>query len=251
MKVLVSRRLFAKPQGFTLIELLVVIAIIALLAAILFPVFARARENARKSSCQNNLKQIGIAELQYAQDYDETMSGSFITTPMGQGGNNRMSFVELLMPYAKSTQIFQCPSETRNNRYTNDNMNNCTLNPLTCNTTTNYAYNCITSFNLGNTNGDAANNPLSTVDKPAETILLMDGRGGFYNVWRSEETDITGTYYGNNWVGNQSNPSTPRYRHLEGVNVLWYDGHVKFLKSTAYPATGSPYYWYITKPANP
>lgn len=61
-----------RKQGFTLIELLVVIAIIAILAAILFPVFARARENARKSSCQSNLKQIGTGLMMYVQDYDET-----------------------------------------------------------------------------------------------------------------------------------------------------------------------------------
>ena len=67
-----SPRVSRLAKGFTLIELLVVIAIIALLAAILFPVFARARENARKSSCSNNLKQIGVAVMQYVQDYDET-----------------------------------------------------------------------------------------------------------------------------------------------------------------------------------
>ena len=70
-------------QGFTLIELLVVIAIIAILAAILFPVFAQAREKARQASCMSNLKQIGLAELQYVQDYDERLSGSYQNSPNG------------------------------------------------------------------------------------------------------------------------------------------------------------------------
>src|SRR5690349_17778848 len=94
-------------KGFTLIELLVVIAIIALLAAILFPVFARARENARKSSCQNQLKQIGLGILQYTQDYDETMPISF-----GGGGTDALQWTQRTYGYIKSQQIFQCPSDS-------------------------------------------------------------------------------------------------------------------------------------------
>ena len=105
-------------RGFTLIELLVVIAIIALLAAILFPVFARARENARKSSCSNNLKQIGLGIAQYVQDYDETM-------PLGRAGQNINADGSLLadapwhaavFPYVKSAQLFRCPSNSNNTK---------------------------------------------------------------------------------------------------------------------------------------
>src|SRR6266550_1572052 len=91
-------------RGFTLIELLVVIAIIALLAAILFPVFARARENARKSSCMNNLKQIGIGISQYVQDYD----GLFFPTQQAIGAGTPgqgSTFVTYLKPYVKSSQL--------------------------------------------------------------------------------------------------------------------------------------------------
>jgi prepilin-type N-terminal cleavage/methylation domain-containing protein len=91
-----------KRKGFTLIELLVVIAIIAILAAILFPVFARARENARRTSCMSNLKQIGLGITQYTQDYDEKLLSQTIST--GQ------HFGYILQPYLKSTQIFTCPS---------------------------------------------------------------------------------------------------------------------------------------------
>src|SRR6478672_5411714 len=95
--------------GFTLIELLVVIAIIALLAAILFPVFARARENARKSSCLNNMKQFGLGIAQYTQDFDETLvpwEGGYALA-----SGTRATFDVLLIPYLKSPQLMQCPSD--------------------------------------------------------------------------------------------------------------------------------------------
>src|SRR5476649_549867 len=96
----------SNKRGFTLIELLVVIAIIAILAAILFPVFARARENARRASCQSNLKQLGLAMIQYAQDYDETMPVSTVASYAGFGWTGQ------LYPYVKSKQLFVCPSDT-------------------------------------------------------------------------------------------------------------------------------------------
>ncbi len=97
-------------NGFTLIELLVVIAIIAILAAILFPVFGRARENARRSSCQSNMKQMSLAYLQYTQDYDEIQPK--ISTSFNAGGAPRSApWPQLLQPYIKSTQVFSCPSD--------------------------------------------------------------------------------------------------------------------------------------------
>lgn len=90
--------------AFTLIELLVVIAIIAILAAVLFPVFARARENARRSSCQSNMKQIGLGLLQYAQDYDERFPAATFDT---EANNWRV----VTFPYLKSKQVFKCPSQ--------------------------------------------------------------------------------------------------------------------------------------------
>src|SRR5437660_12674270 len=95
-----------KRSGFTLIELLVVIAIIATVAAILFPVFAQAREKARQATCQSNLKQIGLAALMYAQDYDETMPNSGSSA----GGGD---LTGLLHPYTKQQfgqGIWRCPS---------------------------------------------------------------------------------------------------------------------------------------------
>ena len=97
-----------KFKGFTLIELLVVIAIIAILAAILFPVFARARENARRASCQSNLKQIGLGIVQYAQDYDGWTPASGVYA--AATGGNVISWPTLMQPYIKSEQVFVCPS---------------------------------------------------------------------------------------------------------------------------------------------
>ena len=103
-----------RGSGFTLIELLVVIAIIAILASILFPVFARAREQARKSSCASNEKQLALAMLQYAQDYDEQMPpfshGSGYQGSAGYGGADGMRWADMIFPYVKSKQVFDCPS---------------------------------------------------------------------------------------------------------------------------------------------
>lgn len=98
----------SQERGFTLIELLVVIAIIAILAAILFPVFAQARESARKTSCLSNTKQIGMATLMYVQDYDETFP---INLYMGfEPGPCVYTAWTAIQPYSKNTQLFTCPS---------------------------------------------------------------------------------------------------------------------------------------------
>jgi prepilin-type N-terminal cleavage/methylation domain-containing protein/prepilin-type processing-associated H-X9-DG protein len=178
--------------GFTLIELLVVIAIIAILAAILFPVFARARENARRSSCSSNLKQIALGVFQYTQDYDEKFPIRYSTaTSYYLNG-----WAAAVQPYVKSAQLFQCPSEpTAPGTFDSDNA-------------TDYAYNA----NLGQI--DAAIS-LAAVNFPSVTVMNFD------YVSRSVEAGDYDAYgYG----------AAPTIRHLDGANYSFVDGHVKWYR---------------------
>ncbi len=187
------------------------IAIIAILAAILFPVFARARENARRSSCQSNLKQIGLGVIQYQQDYDEkfpVLRGG----NTGQQDNNVDGVWAIIQPYLKSTQIYQCPSET---------------NPGTPTAASggysDYAY----SVDLGFHFADAAdpgyyNRGLSSaaVQQSSLTVMACDFSSGNSDSW----TDGAGVN------GLAIFPVNVATRHLDTQNFLFCDGHVKSLR---------------------
>jgi prepilin-type N-terminal cleavage/methylation domain-containing protein/prepilin-type processing-associated H-X9-DG protein len=199
-------------RGFTLIELLVVIAIIAILAAILFPVFARAREKARQTSCLSNLKQIGLAHNMYAQDYDEMyLAGRYNgVCPFGHshmdGGNdainNYNSWTTHISPYVKNTQIFRCPSRQWS----------------TCTSGTGNAY--ITHAYLFNYDG-CTGQPIAKMALPAETMICMDGQSAFV---------ISST---NTKAGALSGMGNGLTRHNEGANVAFCDGHTKWLSGSA------------------
>lgn len=228
-----------KKLGFTLIELLVVIAIIALLAAILFPVFGRARENARRSSCQSNLKQIGVAVLQYAQDYDEIYPMTRWNPPANLGGT-RMSWMHCTQPYMKSYQIYRCPSDKEEA----PNNTSWVSNPQT-GYRVSYGYNIKFGYNDGvlpRTLNVAA------VVKPAEMVMATDtGKRRLApdppvasnpDLWFDEKnswalSDV-GDWRTRNTSGDWSIVGLPNPRHLETVNVLWTDGHVKSQKLTSF-----------------
>ena len=113
----IGRKLQNKNSGFTLIELLVVIAIISILAAILFPVFAQAREKARETACLSNMKQIALGLIQYVDDYDGTMPGASMSVPvstLSNAGDSREPIDMQLMPYIKSNNVWTCPSDHGN-----------------------------------------------------------------------------------------------------------------------------------------
>jgi prepilin-type N-terminal cleavage/methylation domain-containing protein/prepilin-type processing-associated H-X9-DG protein len=207
-----DRRKGAANNGFTLIELLVVIAIIAILAAILFPVFARARENARRSSCQSNLKQLGLGIMQYTQDYDERMPAS----TANNGGDGGKALYNYINPYVKSLQIFKCPSDSGTKTYS-------------------YGYNYVYLAGGGLVNAVA----IASIQTPAETVLLADVLGAsatqdFIYSPRYWRANGGGTTYGTSAATTEAykyGDADPR--HLETITTLWCDGHVKSQKISA------------------
>ena len=220
--------------AFTLIELLVVIAIIAILAAILFPVFARARENARRSSCQSNLKQIGLGMIQYTQDYDEFYPVAFHRTSGTnnyQSNANETGWAWDVQPYIKSVQVFHCPSVGTEQVW-----------PASATTgqsivgATDYAYNRNIGFQA----------PAVTFPTPP-TPSAANG-----SVNQATLTYVSNTLMVYHFVPNGTGSSTPGNTcvgptqaaqidsggvgncriHLEGSNYLFADGHVKWYKGT-------------------
>ena len=242
-KLCLDRSLRHTRQGFTLIELLVVIAIIAILAAILFPVFGRARENARRSSCQSNLKQIGLGVIQYRQDYDE-----FFPLASRPTANPFFGWADTIQPYLKSTQIYQCPSEPNG---PSDLPNAAAATPVVG--YTDYWYNAILSWNGNGANATPFATPVygtglneAALLFASSTILAGDGStnganpgsaryrsNGCGNVV-SNATDApgfancpAGTRFAN--IGGLGGAGV-QVRHLGGINLAFTDGHVKWYK---------------------
>lgn len=205
-------------RAFTLIELLVVIAIIAILAAILFPVFARARENARRASCQSNLKQIGLGVAQYVQDYDERYPGWARSLNNPAGDSSDIWWMAQIDPYTKSTQLFKCPS---NSTQTVANNKNGFPNYYAAN-----YYGPAANYGAvrGTENGDgvfcdtgAPGIHASTIDSAATTISVSELRTG--------DTFLPPSGYDNNATAFRLFSG-----HLATGNYLFADGHVKSLR---------------------
>ena len=234
---------FRRKSAFTLIELLVVIAIIAILAAILFPVFARARENARRSSCQSNLKQIGLGQLQYVQDYDEKYALAIVGATDPQAPGVPVGWADSIQPYLKSTQIYQCPSDSI--PPSNDPTARSTNGSYT-----DYWYNAYLSSDPS-AGGTSANCntaiSLSSVQQPTLTIMNGDGQGqngsaAYRTNGNSSHGVITSIGSPGNGNSGIAYSSAIVNRHLDGANLLFADGHVKWLKTEASSQRGRIYH---------
>jgi prepilin-type N-terminal cleavage/methylation domain-containing protein/prepilin-type processing-associated H-X9-DG protein len=214
----------AKRSAFTLIELLVVIAIIAILASILFPVFGRARENARRSSCQSNLKQIGLGIMQYTQDYDERFPLRWYG-PLTGAPRFVNSWRRSIFPYVKSTQLFSCPSNTKNSTPAQDstptNMTDAGLPAGSPVFNISYAINAANSFPGTPPSEHARGASLSEIVMTSECILVTE---------MTQALPFTGDLPS---TADWGNPEYVFKGHLGMVNFLFCDGHVKSMKMLA------------------
>ena len=221
-----NKRSAISIQGFTLIELLVVIAIISILAAILFPVFARARENARRTSCLSNLKQIGLGIMQYTQDYDETYP-SYAT--FGSGSEAAPYWTSMVEPYLKSADLLRCPSS------------------LTAPTSSVGHYGANILVVKSTRSVDSTYEPglkLAEVNFPASTYMIMDSGANRVIPWGATLSVRNGssTHYLPGVGGMEPPPTSAvaaayqddyqRGRHFLGVNITYADGHAKWIKSS-------------------
>jgi prepilin-type N-terminal cleavage/methylation domain-containing protein/prepilin-type processing-associated H-X9-DG protein len=247
-----------KPIGFTLIELLVVIAIIAILAAILFPVFAKAREKARQITCASNEKQLGLAFMQYVQDNDEQFPSGVVSGTLGPNDHFGIGWAGCIFPYVKSVGLYDCPDDIT----ASEPSNNPPMYEVS------YAMNThiINSYLT-----PAFNNPqgplghLSGFNAPASTVLLSEVTDDLADVTSPNEgltnnppaTHLSCVSNGSGGTlgiteGNydsQSRLSTGPIdlssagtdgtsgRHTDGSNYLLVDGHVKYIRG-AYVSCG-------------
>jgi prepilin-type N-terminal cleavage/methylation domain-containing protein/prepilin-type processing-associated H-X9-DG protein len=245
-------RIMRKREGFTLIELLVVIAIIAILAAILFPVFAKAREKARQSSCQNNMKQLGIAFTTYSNDWDERYPSSFIDKKITGAALNISAWDQQINSTVKSDGVYKCPSNSVK-RYSvhQPKVNNKKTRIVS------YALNDVFVNSLATGANNGANNTepkdrnkgkassQAAVQDPAGTILLAEMKG--FNKANRNKAPAMGTgiassaeihpYYHIGATNDALNEDkwdagwgVGRDLHSGGSNYLYADTHVKWKK---------------------
>jgi prepilin-type N-terminal cleavage/methylation domain-containing protein len=208
-----------RRSGFTLIELLVVIAIIAILAAILFPVFAQARESARQTTCLSNLKQIGVGVTMYLQDYDsmypaQQVDGVYVNLPGGPViyKNTQQNYMDELYPYIKSAQVFLCPDSKFNKGENKGGWANS------------YHFNgAFMSTPLGCKAGSCSGINEAAVVSPASTQIMREAGEG----WRWDRA--WERPYAN--AKDDCNQFATSFFHRNGCNLLAADAHAKYYQT--------------------
>ena len=198
----------SSKKGFTLIELLVVIAIIAILAAILFPAFAKARESARRASCASNLKQIGLGMMQYSQEYDEQIFRFSVGASNSTGTVNNMNWRQMTYPYVKSTEIYRCPSNPRNN--------------VVADAAVGTEYPAINVSYIANENF-VRGGSLASINTPSTKIAITEATWDLEQILRP----INPGWVGSVWAARGF------AGHLGTMNTLYADGHVKSMRPVA------------------
>ena len=219
-----------KRRGFTLIELLVVIAIIAILAAILFPVFARAREKARQASCSSNEKQMALAMMMYVQDYDEMYVSVY------DDGNGypagRIIWADKIQPYIKNRQLFACPSQSID--ITSQ------LGGLWPGSLQNTRYQMPMTHVFPE--GWQAPASMSSFTAPSEPAMILESSNAWWQHYCARHgvgSIVAGPPPYLNGVLNETTYGI----HNDGLNVAFCDGHVKWMKVTALADPSQTYLW--------
>jgi prepilin-type N-terminal cleavage/methylation domain-containing protein/prepilin-type processing-associated H-X9-DG protein len=258
-----------KSSAFTLIELLVVIAIIAILAAILFPVFAQAREKARQTACLSNAKQLATALIMYAQAFDETLPGSAYNYFGGSVNALRNpKWMDVMMPYIKNDQVFNCPSDS-GKKFVNINdpsRNSGSTVPPGGSFLLNNAYNGGT---IGVQSG-TSNKPLAALAVPADTIHILEGGASTINnqfYWPASAANPVlplQPLAGNNTFGLDKTANPPYFgyqdssgrqykvggRHNRVANLVFCDGHAKGMQietvAETHMVNGKPVFFRFT-----
>ena len=252
--------------AFTLIELLVVIAIIAILAAILFPVFAQAREKARSAACLSNLKQIGTAVMMYTQDNDEFLPYNYEYTwgPDCSGPTGQLYWwQDLCRPYVKNEQVYSCPSASPHTAYDYQRppgLPNPLIRDYIANASWGFSTDAestiINGIEYGRPAGDSVAGPftnawcnpsvsLAAIDDTAGTIAIFDAAYPYSEIWRGMQTDA---YYNATSICSEAKdyggwgdarPDLDRCkdgfvakRHTSGFNAAYMDGHAKFVRNS-------------------